>query len=414
MTETAIDTRVCPHCGASAGLDDRCTTCGLRLAELPELPTRTEWLSRAATWRASDTEEGSAKASRSTSAASVRPLLHPGEQWRLVLASIASLVALALPVVLLVRSGGVTSVAALVVFLAVVVATVWIGTQMSRARLLGRSVRVDADTFPELQRIVEDVRSTLQYHKRVDVYVTETAKPGIFMTSLLGTRLIVIDGGLVTDLLDPVKRAQLTFLLGRSLGALRAKQTRLDIVIVVLQAAEVLQYIKPLILPYYRATAYSGDQIGMMCCSDLAAALEATRRLLVGGEMASRLTDGSVLPQCRLVKRRVLPRFAQLFSSEPHVTNRYANLLCFGRYHDPGLWAEMKASMDEREAKHLDAVWQSSPYRRRVESGAWSELVQSRDERDIDAVSHAKRSRSSSVSTEPEGRQHPGTLQAFK
>jgi hypothetical protein len=171
---------------------------------------------------------------------------------------------------------------------------------------------------------------------------------------------------LVADLLQPAKQPQLTFLIGRSIGALRARHMRLEVLIRILEAAEVLKYVAPFIRPYYRATAYSGDQIGMMCCSDLAAALEATRRLLVGGEMASRLTAGAVVPQALLVKRRVLPRLVQLLAVEPHVTNRYANLLCFGRYHAPELWAQMSAAMDEHEQRCLDEIWQSSPYRWRV------------------------------------------------
>jgi hypothetical protein len=134
----------------------------------------------------------------------------------------------------------------------------------------------------------------------------------------------------------------------------------------ILEAAEVLKYVAPFIRPYYRATAYSGDQIGMMCCSDLEAALEATRRLLVGGELASELTAGAVMPQALLVKRRLLPRLVQLLAVEPHVTNRYANLLCFGRYHAPELWARMLDSMGEHEQRCLEEIWQRSPYRWRV------------------------------------------------
>jgi hypothetical protein len=364
--------RVCPQCGVAAGLADRCSGCGLHLAELPELPTRKEWLAGAA-----NSESYATTASfpvqpatwRSQPTPSIRPLLHPTEQSRLALALVASLLALALPLFILVRVGGVGPIVDLAFALAILIGSIWFGTQMRRARLLGHSVRVDADTFPELQEIIDEVCATLHYHRRLEVYVTETATPSINMTSLLGTRLILIEGGLVADLLKPGKREQLTFLLGRSIGALRAKLTRLDLIVLILQWADVLKYVTPFILPYYRATAYSGDQIGMMCCGDLAASLEATRRLLVGGEMASRLAAGAVLPQAMLVKRRVLPRLAQLLSSEPHVTNRYANLLCFGRYHDPELWRELRASMDDREANYLDAIWQRSPYRRRLDVG---------------------------------------------
>jgi hypothetical protein len=300
---------------------------------------------------------------------SIRPLLHPTEGSRLALALVAAGAAVALPLLLLIAAAGVGLVFELALFLGSVLGSLWLATQMRRARLLGRSVRVDAHSFPELQQVLDAVRATLHYSRRLELYVTEAATPSISVTSLLGTRLILIEGDLVADLLKPDKHDQLTFLLGRSIGALRAKHSRLDLIVLVLQAAEVLKYITPFILPYYRATAYSGDQIGMMCCGDLAAGLEATRRLLVGGEMAARLTPGAVLPQALLVKQRLLPRWAQLLSAEPHVTNRYANLLCFGRYHNPSLWNRLRESMSASEAYELDLIWARSPYSRRVDHG---------------------------------------------
>lgn len=300
---------------------------------------------------------------------SVRPLLHPTEQSRLALALVASLLALGVPLYVLVSIGGIGPIVDLAFGLAVLLASLWFATQMRRARLLGHSVRVDKDTFPEMQEILDEVCSTLHYHRRLEVYVTETATPSISMTSLLGTRMILVEGSLLADLLQPDKRGQMIFLVGRFVGAMRAKLTRLDLIVLILQWADVLKYVTPFILPYYRATAYSGDQIGMVCCGDLEASLEATRRLLIGGDMASRLAAGAVLPQAVLVKRRILPRLAQLLSAEPHVTNRYANLLCFGRYHDPEQWNQLRTAMDEREIGYLDVIWQRSPYSRRVDGG---------------------------------------------
>jgi hypothetical protein len=382
MTEIADqisgETRVCPQCGTAAGIADVCTGCGLHLAALAELPTQREWRTAAgggrhsAARRAADgarlatawTKLGSWGEARS--APSISPLLHPTEPSRLVVAFVASLVGLALPVFIIV-SAGIGPAVEFVIALVIFIALLWFSAQMLRARLLGRSVRVDKDTFPELQSIVEEVRETLHYYRPLEVYVTDSAKPSISMTSLLGTRIIVIEGSLLADLMGPGKRAQLVFLVGRCVGALRAKLTRLDLVVQILQWADVLKYVSPFITPYYRATAYSGDQIGMVCCGDLLASLEATRRLLVGGEMAGRLNPGAVLPQAMLVQRRVLPRLAQLFSAEPHTTNRYANLLCFGRYHDPELWQEIYGGMDDREAGYLEGIWRRSPYSHRVD-----------------------------------------------
>jgi hypothetical protein len=384
MTDTVEEipeqVRVCPRCGAPAGTAENCSYCGLHIAALRELPSRAEWLTRGAPATAAREDStrlpspaaaptlplaGSSQppASVLRTASSIAPLLHPTEPSRLALALIAAGLALLFPFLILIRTGGIGVILEL---LAIVVGSIWVGIQLSRARLLGRSVRVDASTFPEVQAIVAEVCATLDYRRRLEVYITEKTTPSIVTTSLLGTRLIVIEGGLVADLLQPAKRPQLTFLIGRSIGALRARHMRLEVLIRILEAAEVLKYVAPFIRPYYRATAYSGDQIGMMCCSDLEAALEATRRLLVGGEMASQLTAGAAVPQALLVKQRVLPRLVQLLAVEPHVTNRYANLLCFGRYHAPELWAQISDSMDDYERRCLDEIWQRSPYRWRV------------------------------------------------
>jgi len=363
--------RVCPRCGAPAEAHDFCSACGLRLQSLPELPTRGEWEADLAR---SSNPRPAAPAVPTTIApaaavSSIKPLLHPTERSRLVLAVVAGALAAALVLVVLVAAGAAGVLVPLVVAVGFVLGTIWISQQLLRARLLGRSIRVTDETFPELEALLNEVRDILQYHRRVDVYVVDKASSPIGMSSYLGTRIIVIEGGLVAELLAPAQRPQLVFLIGRSLGALRAKHARLDIVVLLLQMADALKFVSLFISPWYRATAYSGDQIGMMCCSDLFAALEATRRLLVGRELAAELQPGQVLPQALLVQHRLLPRFVQLLSAEPHITNRYANLICFGRYHDPAFWADLRAPMDAAQLAILDQMWQESPHRRRLGDG---------------------------------------------
>ena len=183
--------------------------------------------------------------------------------------------------------------------------------------------------------------------------------------SYLGTRIMVLDGDFVARLLADGKASQVTFLVGREIGALKARLTRLDIWVVLLNAVNALRIMAPFLTPYYRATTYSGDQIGMVCAGDFDATLEATRRLLVGDKLAASLGDGVVVPQALLVRRRLLPRFGQLFLAEPHITNRYANLLCFARSQDPAAWERVAARLSEHEAAAFEELWRRSPYSRR-------------------------------------------------
>lgn len=292
-------------------------------------------------------------------------MLYAGERWRFWLAAVVSAGFLLLVVYLLGRSGAPTLIGG-GIFLLLTVGSVWWALQLMRARLLGNSVKVTSASFPEVHALLEDVLARLEYNRRVDVYVADKSEPSVRLTSYLGTRIILIEGGLLAELLDSPKQAQLRFLIARHIGALKARQYRLDPLLVMLQAANALQFVKPFLLPYYRSTAYSGDQIGLACCASVEAALEATGRLLVGKELADRLALGGVLPQAALVKERLLPRFAQFLSPTPHVINRYLNLLMFGRFNDSEAWGRFCASLTETERSVLNQLWDSSPRRRRA------------------------------------------------
>jgi hypothetical protein len=221
--------------------------------------------------------------------------------------------------------------------------------------------------MPELQAMIDDVREQLDYHRRVDVYIVQKANPSAQMTSYLGTKVIVLEGMLIADLLAD-QRPQLTYLLARFFGALKARHERMTIVFVILEAVQSAKFLFPFIDPYYRATAYSGDQMGQACCGDLDASLSATERLMVGREIEPELRARGVIQQAHLVRRRILPRLVQLALPEPHLTNRYLNLLLWSRRAAPDAWNAFSAAADPDTNRELTQLWERSPHRRPLPS----------------------------------------------
>ena len=303
-----------------------------------------------------------------TTRAPIESTPHPSEHSRLLLALSSTAIVFGGGALLVVGSAGWAALAALVAFVLLFAGLVWVGLQVYRARLLGNCIRVGRESIPELHAILEDVRRRLDYHRRVDVCVVQKANPSAQLTSYLGTKVIVLEGALVGDLLDGEDRSQLTFLLARYIGALKARHQRLTIVFVVLEAVSSLGVLFPFLLPYYRATTYSGDQLGQACCGELDAALGATERLLVGREVAPEVRAGGVVRQAALVRRRVLPRLAQLAQHEPHLTNRYVNLLFWTRRSQPDAWEAFCASTDPGADPELARLWARSPHSRRAPS----------------------------------------------
>ncbi len=241
---------------------------------------------------------------------------------------------------------------------------IWLFLQVYRSRLLGGAVRVSEITLPELQAVVDDVRARLDYRKHVDLYVMDKVPGGSVMTSYLGTRLIEIEGGLVAELLGEEHRAELTYLVARHIGQLKARHQRLTPIFLAVSLVDSLKCLQLFLAPYFRATAKSGDQIAAACCGDIRATVAMMNRLLVGKELGPRLVVEGVLDQAATVRRRWLPRLAQLFMSLPHATNRYLNLLAFFARVAPEEINAWRATLDEATARKLTTVLGAAANRR--------------------------------------------------
>ena len=298
----------------------------------------------------------------------IQTLLCPTEESRFYLAFVTNLLALVALAAILVLVFRVSPVAVAILVLLVLVLLVLgrIHTRLDRSRLLGRAMRVTAASLPEVHAVVTDVCKQLGYTRPIDVYVIDNADVKVSVFSYLGTRIILIDGSLVAGLLE-TDRAGLTFLIGRSIGQLRAEHQRFELMTAVLSlAAPLVNFplspLGPLTRPYGRATVYSGDQIGLVCCGDLGAALATLERLLVGNELSPRIDRTVLIEQAEHVRAGLLPRLAQLMQPVPHLTNRYLNLMFFARRRYPESLQPFISSMTEQDRARLDALWDTSPH----------------------------------------------------
>jgi len=298
----------------------------------------------------------------------VRELQHPYEYSRLLLAISSTLVvfgAIVLWIFIVLPELVVPFLGPALVTLLGVAVTIWIFVLVYRARLLGSSVLVGPDTLPRLAAVIEDVRKSLDYRRRVDVYVAEKTPNPVSAWNFLGTRIILLEGGLVADLQEDAKQPQLVFLLGSEFGRMKARHRQFPLVVAWLEGQENLKFLHLFLAPYFRATTYSGDQIGATCCSDFRAAAELMNRLLVGKDLSPSLAASGVLDQAVKVNSRWLPRFAQLAMNEPHLTNRYLNLMAFAAVTSPIAAQAYFDTFELPTRERLIQVIEESPHRRR-------------------------------------------------
>lgn len=297
----------------------------------------------------------------------IRELAHPYEYSRLLLALTSTVIvfgAVVLWIVIVLPELAVPYLAPVVLAVLVLAATIWLAIQVHRARLLGGAILVSPATLPWLADTVQSVRTSLDYRRRVDVYVAEKASGTVSMFNFMGTRILLLDGGLVADLQEDAKRPQLVFLLGSKFGQLKARQRQFTILLAWLEGQEKLKYLHLVLAPYFRATTYSGDQIGAACCNDIQAAGAMMNRLLVGKELSPSLVMSGVLDQAARVRARWLPRFSQLAMDEPHLTNRYLNLMAFAAWKSPAAAQAYFDTLDPPTRQRLMSVIEDSPHRR--------------------------------------------------
>lgn len=290
-------------------------------------------------------------------------LRHPTERSRLVLAVAASVALAGIAAVLIAKRLETDQVVLTMVAGPLAAVLGWLGLQLHRANLLGNAMRVTPESLPELHAVLEEVRAQLGYDRRVDVYVTDRVDGLMTLTSLFGTRVILMEGDLVATLLEGEKRRELTFLVARFIGSLRSRRDRVAPLRLLVTLARPIGLVNVFLWPYDRAVVHTGDQIGLAVSGDLDASLNALDRLLVGGTLGPRVRDGGVFDQATHVRRRRLPRLAQLFNRQPHLANRYVNLMAFAERHAPEQRAATMAAMDEAGAIRLGDLAARTPHR---------------------------------------------------
>ena len=263
---------------------------------------------------------------RKLSDSELRSLRHPKEDSRFFLALVIC-VPMALAIFFL-------AFLSWEIFLIVLVAAallLWLVHAMAKAHLVANSVRVSEKNFSEIFRVVEEVKYVLDYKKEVEVFIVEDGNVNAFLANFFRINYIILNSELVEDMLNGKSILQMKWVIARFVGALKAKHLRLDIFKLVLESIENIKIFNLFILPYERATQFSGDNIGLAVCGDFGEVMHAFDKFLVGNQLAKRVNLAGVLEQGRETKKSFLAFFLRLFATHPHVIDRYLNLLAFAK-----------------------------------------------------------------------------------
>ena len=110
---------------------------------------------------------------------------------------------------------------------------------------------------------------------------------------------------------------------------LKARRLRLHEASALLDGLENLRVLNVFVLPYLRATVYTGDRIGLAFCGGIDVATGALRKMMIGNALASGVSTAALVEQGRRLRTTPFRVVAVLFSSHPHMTDRIVELADF-------------------------------------------------------------------------------------
>lgn len=223
-------------------------------------------------------------------------------------------------------------------FLLTLIGIVWVTLQIAKASLTANAVKVSVHNFPEIYHILKEVVYALDYKEPVDIYIVSEGTVNAFLAKFFDTKFIILNSELVEGTLDREASLQIKWVIARFIGALKAKHHRLFFLRMIVDSIEKIKIFNIFILPYERATQYSGDQIGLAVCGDLGQALHAFQRFMVGNKLSKHVSLKGLQAQKR--QMGFFAMVARLLSSHPHTVDRFHNLLAFAKIRYPHMYTD--------------------------------------------------------------------------
>jgi hypothetical protein len=279
----------------------------------------------------------------------VKQYLHPMTNSRFVVAVIA-----VLPIILWIAYMSLNNHIFFIfvsAYTALLFLAIWIGMEFTKALLVGNAVKVGYDNFPQIATILESVKDKIGYHKDVEIYIVESGTVNMILHRFFSTKFIVIHSSFVESCESAKNYRDIEWAIARFVGYMKVKKDHyFPIVFEIMEAIKKFPLLNLLVLPYERCIIYSGDRIGLALCGEVEAAITGMSKLLIGKALYGKVSSDTFIFQSRIVTSSFFAGVARFFSSYPHMTDRYLNIMAFVKETVPEHYLEFVAK------HHIDRV----------------------------------------------------------
>lgn len=196
---------------------------------------------------------------------------------------------------------------------------IWIANQFFKAKLLGNSVRVSKEQYPEIFEIVEKQARLLNLKNIPDVFIVNSQGAiNALAIKFLKDKYVILFSELVDLLLAHGSMEELSSIIGHEIGHHAAGHTALWKQFL-LKPAMFLPFFGA---AYSRACELTADRIGMYLCGDKDAACRGLIALACGSKFLSPKTNIKAFKEQERLLPSLFAFFHDLYSSHPRITKR--------------------------------------------------------------------------------------------
>ena len=194
----------------------------------------------------------------------------------------------------------------------------WVSTKLALASLIGHSVRVGPNQYPQIHRVVHEATDLLRIRMPTIVVMAGSGLVEILVAKYFTRKgFIILTSDLMDALIEGGTSRELLMLLGRQLGHIKAGHFRFWFF------KEVIGGLLPFIAQAYaRRCHLTADRIGMMVAGECYAAEQALLLLTVGPKLAPHTSVEEIERQADEVHDQFWTRLQRWLSFYPYIIDR--------------------------------------------------------------------------------------------
>lgn len=276
-----------------------------------------------------------------------REYAHPKETSRFVLALF-----FAIPVTIAFLVLAVVSYGVLLLIVAGILLFVWVIFEMFYARFIANAIHVSNTNYPRIKQLTEEINEDIGVKKKVDIFVYQQGDFNAYFKRMFVRRAIFLNSELLES---GVSDDEIRWIVGRFLGMVRSQELT-HVFGWIIAAVKRLLVFNLFLLPYDRATAYTGDRVALKTINgDISVAVSAMNKLLVGRGVGYSVNPAGIVEQNRDVRGSFFAFLVRLPSSIPHTITRYVDLIGFAGRKFPAQFEKFVAENPSFQAVKFNA-----------------------------------------------------------